>query len=61
MSGAQNYGKFNNYVYSGLYNRETSKDIVNRKGISEKEDILDYMSSTELATNLFRITQTDKE
>ena len=30
------------------------------KGISEKEDILDYMSSTELAANLFRITQTDE-
>ena len=26
----------------------------------DKEDILDYMSSTELAANLFRITQTDE-
>ena len=55
-----NYGKFNNYGYRGLYNGETAKDIANRKGISEKEDILDYMSSTELAANLFRITQTDE-
>ena len=55
----KNYGKFNNYGYKGLYNGETSKDIAHRKGISEKEDILDYMSSTELAANLFRITQTD--
>ena len=60
MSGVQNYGKFNNYGYRGLYNGETSKDIANRKGIPEKEDILDYMSSTELAANLFRITQTDE-
>lgn len=60
MSGVQNYGKFNNYGYKGLYNGETSKDIANKKGISEKEDILDYMSSTELAANLFRITQTDE-
>lgn len=60
MSGVQNYGKFNNYGYKGLYNGETSKDIATRKGISEKEDILDYMSSTELAANLFRITQTDE-
>lgn len=59
MSGVKNYGKFNNYGYKGLYNGETSKDIAHRKGISEKEDILDYMSSTELAANLFRITQTD--
>ena len=56
----KNYGKFNNYGYRGLYNGETAKDIADRKGISEKEDILDYMSSTELAANLFRITQTDE-
>ena len=58
--GVKNYGKFNNYGYRGLYNGETAKDIAYRKGISEKEDILDYMSSTELAANLFRITQTDE-
>lgn len=60
LAGVKNYGKFNNYGYRGLYNGETAKDIADRKGISEKEDILDYMSSTELATNLFRITQTDE-
>ena len=60
LAGVKNYGKFNNYGYRGLYNGETAKDIANRKGISEKEDILDYMSSTELAANLFRITQTDQ-
>ena len=60
LAGVKNYGKFNNYGYRGLYNGETAKDIANRKGISEKEDILDYMSSTELAANLFRITQTDE-
>ena len=59
-TGVKNYGKFNNYGYKGLYNGETAKDIANRKGISDKEDILDYMSSTELAANLFRITQTDE-
>ena len=60
LVGVKNYGKFNNYGYRGLYNGENAKDIANRKGISEKEDILDYMSSTELAANLFRITQTDE-
>lgn len=43
-----------------IYNGETAKAIARRKGISEKEDILDYMNSTELAANLFRITQTDE-
>ena len=60
VAGVKNYGKFNNYGYRGLYNGETAKDIAKRKGISDKEDILDYMSSTELAANLFRITQTDE-
>lgn len=59
LAGVKNYGKFNNYGYKGLYNGETAKDIAQRKGISSKDDILDYMSSTELAANLFRITQTD--
>lgn len=59
-SGVNNFAKFNDYGYKGLYNGETAKQIANRKGIdSEKEDILDYMGSTELAANLFRITQTD--
>ena len=60
LAGVKNYGKFNNYGYRGLYNGETAKDIANRKGISEKEDILDFMGSAELAANLFRITQTDE-
>jgi len=58
-SGVQNFGKFNNYGYRGLYNEETAKQIADRKGVDyEKEDILDYMGSTELAANIFRITQT---
>lgn len=58
-AGVKNYGKFNNYGYRGLYNGETAKAIARRKGISEKDDILDFMGSEELGANLFRITQTD--
>lgn len=59
-SGVTNFAKFNDYGYKGLYNGESAKQIANRKGIdSDKENILDYMGSTELAANLFRITQTD--
>lgn len=58
-SGVKNYGKFNNYGYRGLYNGETAKDIATRKGITDKDDILDFMGSEELGANLFRITQTD--
>lgn len=60
-SGVKNYAKFNDYGYRGLYNGENAKEIAKRKGINpDKEDILDYMGSTELAANLFRITQTDE-
>ena len=58
-AGVKNYGKFNNYGYRGLYNGETAKDIAKRKGITDNEDILDFMGSEELGANLFRITQTD--
>jgi len=61
-SGVQNFGKFNNYGYKGLYNGETAKQIANRKGIDyNKEDILDWMGSAELAANIFRITQTEEK
>ena len=58
QAGVNNFGKFNNYGYKGLYNGETAKDIAKRKNLGEKEDILDWMGSTELADNLFRIVQT---
>ena len=58
-AGVENFGKFNNYGYKGLYNGETAKQIAKRKNIKESEDILDYMGSEELGANLFRITQTE--
>lgn len=58
-AGVTNYGKFTNYGYKGLYNGETGKDIHIRKGLSEKESILDNMGSEELGANIFRITQTE--
>lgn len=58
-SGVENYGKFTNYGYKGLYGGETAKDIAKRKGLNNNEEILDYMGSEELADNLFRIVQTE--
>lgn len=58
-SGVKDFSKFNNSGYMGLYNGETAKDIAKRKHLSENEEILDWMGSTELAANLFRITQTE--
>lgn len=58
QAGVNNYGAFHNAGYKGLYNGETKADIARRKGLTQKDDILDYMNSEELAANMFRITQT---
>ncbi len=59
-SGVNNFARFNNAGYKGLYGGETAQDIKERKGLKGKENILDHMGSTELAANLFRITQTEE-
>jgi len=60
-AGVKNFDKFHNAGYKGLYNGETANDIAKRKGLRYREDILDNMGSIELATNLFRITQTEQK
>ena len=56
-AGVDNFGRFNNAGYVGLYGL-TAEEIKQHKGIGD-DDILDRAGSTELAANLFRITQTD--
>lgn len=56
--GVENFGKFHNAGYLGLYN-ETAQQIKSRKKLSKKDDILDFMGSEELGANIFRITQTE--
>lgn len=56
-AGVKDFGKFNNLGYLGLYGLSIPK-IKRLKGIA-KDDILDRAGSSELAANLFRITQTD--
>ena len=55
------YANFQNAGYKGLYNGETAGDIKKRKGLKKNQQILDHMGSTELAANLFRITQTEEK
>ena len=57
-SGVENFGRFNNAGYLGLY-QETARQIKLRKGLKKGQDILDYMGSEELGANIFRITQTE--
>ncbi|MFH1413035.1 MAG: DNA damage-inducible protein D [bacterium] len=58
-AGVSNFGMFNDYGYRGLYGMSLS-DIESRKNI-KKGELLDRSGSTELAANLFRITQTDEK
>lgn len=58
-AGVTKFGLFNNAGYRGLYGMPLS-DIEQKKGI-KKGELLDRAGSTELAANLFRITQTDEK
>jgi DNA-damage-inducible protein D len=58
-AGVSKFGLFNDAGYKGLYGMPLS-DIEHKKGI-KKGELLDRAGSTELAANLFRITQTDEK
>ena len=60
-SGVKDLAKFHNAGYKGLYNGETANDIAKRKGLSYREDILDYMSLDEEIANSFRISLTEQK
>jgi len=48
---------FVNEGYVGMYNR-TMSEIKDSRGVAQQKDMNDYMTSTELAANVFRITLT---
>lgn len=52
------FGVFHDAGYKGLYDGLGRDQIKKRKGITEKENLLDRMNATELAANQFRMTQT---
>lgn len=56
-AGVTNFGSFNDAGYLGLYNMHLSQ-VEAQKNI-KKGELLDHAGATELAANLFRITQTD--
>ncbi len=57
--GVKNFGRFNDAGYKGLYGM-SSKKIQKKKRLG-KDAVLDRAGTTELAANLFRITQTDEQ
>jgi len=56
-AGVSKFGLFNDAGYRGLYEMLLS-DVEKKKGV-KKGELLDRAGSSELAANLFRITQTD--
>ncbi|OGC20971.1 DNA damage-inducible protein D [candidate division WOR-1 bacterium RIFOXYC2_FULL_37_10] len=57
----EDYATFQNSGYMGLYGGMKVEDIHKKKRLKEKDKILDFMSSTELIANLFRISQTEEK
>lgn len=58
-AGVTKFGSFNDAGYKGLYGMPLA-EIENKKEI-KKGELLDRAGATELAANLFRITQTDEK
>lgn len=59
-AGVVKYGLFQNAGYRGLYNMDLWQ-VRRRKGVPQGRSPLDFMGKTELAANLFRVTQTEEK
>ena len=60
-AGVQRFGIFHDAGYKGLYGGLGLSAIKARKGLTEKDDLLDRSGRTELAANEFRITQAEEK
>ncbi len=59
QAGVENrmFGVFHDAGYKGLYGGLGNEGIKHRKGIPDKDNLMDRMNATELAANQFRMTQ----
>lgn len=57
----EEYATFQNAGYMGLYGGLKVEEIHYKKGLKKNDKILDFMGSTELIANLFRISQTEEK
>lgn len=58
-AGVKNFGNFQDHGYMGLYGGLRQKDIKKKKGLQEKDQLLDNVGSEELIANLFRTSQAE--
>ena len=61
VTTGQDFAVFHNKGIQGLYGGMGVKEVTQYKKLPSKAKILDHMGSTELAANLFRITQTEEK
>ncbi len=61
LAGIENYAYFTSAGYRGLYNMNLAQLRAHRGVTNPKDSLLNYMGKTELAANLFRITQTEEK
>ncbi len=55
----EDFATFEAHGYKGLYGGLTDQDLSLRKGLSNRQQVVDYMGVEEMAANLFRATQTN--
>jgi DNA-damage-inducible protein D len=60
ITDSRDFADFNNAGYVALYN-QTSLQLKKNRGLGEKGNLQDHMGRTELAANLFRVTQTEEK
>ena len=58
-AGVTDFAKFQNAGYLGLYNMHNWQ-LAKKRNIVDVKKITEYMGRTELAANLFRVTQTEE-
>ncbi len=58
-AGINNFAAFQDAGYRGLYNM-ASWQLKQKRKIGDKGNLADFMGRTELAANLFRVTQTEE-
>jgi len=58
LSGVEDFAKFQNAGYIGMYNMPSWK-LEKKRGV-KKGKLMDHMGRTELAANLFRVTQAEE-
>ena len=57
----EEFAIFQNAGYIGLYGGLDVEGIHDKKGLTARQKILDFMGSTELIANLFKISQTEEK